>query len=241
MMNKQRMLSAMMLGIALNITTPNCTTQTMLSVSAKPNPTKTMYTTTGVNVRVKPSAKSKKVKTLKMNTKVVVVKKHKNGWSKIKLKGKYRYICSKYLSKKKVKYVDMDTPSNNSFKSYMSYKCITNRSSKQYKFQQECYTGYYGIRMKDGRYCIAVGSYYTTKIGKKIDLVMENGAIIKCILADCKANAHTDSTNRQNPNGSIAEFIVDMNSLNRTAKRMGDVSYCSEKFKGEIKKIRVYK
>ena len=241
MMNKQRMLSAMMLGIALNMTTPNCTTQTMLSVSAKPNPTKTMYTTTGVNVRVKPSAKSKKVKTLKMNTKVVVVKKHKNGWSKIKLKGKYRYICSKYLSKKKVKYVDMDTPSNNSFKSYMSYKCITNRSSKQYKFQQECYTGNYGIRMKDGRYCIAVGSYYTTKIGKKIDLVMENGAIIKCILADCKANAHTDSTNRQNPNGSIAEFIVDMNSLNRTAKRMGDVSYCSEKFKGEIKKIRVYK
>lgn len=46
-MIKQRMLSAMMLGIALNMTTPNCTTQTMLSVSAKPNPTKTMYTTTG--------------------------------------------------------------------------------------------------------------------------------------------------------------------------------------------------
>lgn len=241
MMNKQRMLSAMMLGIALNITTPNCTTQTMLSVSAKPNPTKTMYTTTGVNVRVKPSAKSKKVKTLKMNTKVVVVKKHKNGWSKIKLKGKYRYICSKYLSKKKVKYVDMDTPSNNSFKSYMSYKCITNRSSKQYKFQQECYTGNYGIRMKDGRYCIAVGSYYTTKIGKKIDLVMENGVIIKCILADCKANAHTDSTNRQNPNGSIVEFIVDMNSLHSKSRRMGDLSYCNKKFKGEIKKIRVYK
>ena len=241
MMNKQRMLSAMMLGIALNITTPNCTTQTMLSVSAKPNPTKTMYTTTGVNVRVKPSAKSKKVKTLKMNTKVVVVKKHKNGWSKIKLKGKYRYICSKYLSKKKVKYVDMSTPSKNGFKSYMSYKCITNTGSKQYKLQQSCYTGNYGIRMKDGRYCIAVGSYYTTKIGTKIDLIMKNGATIKCILADCKADAHTDSTNRQNPNGSIAEFIVDMNSLNRTAKRMGDISYCSEKFKGEIKKIRVYK
>ena len=241
MINKQRMLSAMMFGIALNMTTPYCTTQTMLSVSAvKPNPTKVMYTTTSVNVRVKPTVKSKKVKTLKMNTKVKVVKKSKK-WTKIKLKGKYRYICSKYLSKKKVKYVDMDTPSNNSFKSYMSYKCITNRSSKQYKFQQKCYTGNYGIRMKDGRYCIAVGSYYTTKIGKKIDLVMENGAIIKCILADCKANAHTDSTNRQNPNGSIAEFIVDMNSLNRTAKRMGDVSYCSEKFKGEIKKIRVYK
>ena len=78
----------------------------------------------------------------------------------IKLKGKYRYVCSKYLSKKKVKYVDMDTPSNNSFKSYMSYKCITNRSSKQYKFQQECYTGNYGIRMKDGRYCIYLSSFF---------------------------------------------------------------------------------
>ena len=241
-MIKQRMLSAMMLGIALNIITPNCTTQTMLSISAKPNPTKTktMYTTTRVNVRVKPTVKSRKVKTLDMNTKVKVVKMSKK-WTKIKFKGKYRYICSKYLSKKKVNYVDMDTPSNNSFKSYMSYKCITNTGSKQYKLQQSCYTGNYGIRMKDGRYCIAVGSYYTTKIGTKIDLIMKNGATIKCILADCKADAHTDSTNRQNPNGSIAEFIVDMNSLNRTAKRMGDISYCSEKFKGEIKKIRVYK
>lgn len=238
-MIKQRMLSAMMLVIALNTT--HCTTQTMLSVSAKSNPTKIMYTTTGVNVRAKPSVKSKKVRTLKMNTKVVVVKKHKNGWTKIKLKGKDRYIYSKYLSKNKVKYTNMSTPSQNGFKSYMSYKCITDTSSKQYSLQKSCYTGDYGIRMKDGRYCVAVGSYYTTKIGTKIDLIMENGATIKCILADCKADAHTDSTNRQNPNGSIAEFIVDMNSLDKTAKRMGDISYCSEKFKGEIKKIRVYK
>lgn len=99
-MIKQRMLSAMGVIIALNIITQNCTTQQTMLVSAKPNHTK-MYTTTNVNVRVKPSAKSKKVKTLKPNTRVVVVKKLKNGWTKIKLKGKYRYLCSKYLSKKK--------------------------------------------------------------------------------------------------------------------------------------------
>ena len=101
MIKKQRMLSAMILVIALNITQHNCTTQTMLSVSAKSKPKTIMYTTTRVNVRTKPTVKSKKIKTLNMNTKVVVVKKCKNGWSKIKFKGKYRYICSEYLSKKK--------------------------------------------------------------------------------------------------------------------------------------------
>lgn len=239
-MIKQRMLSAMMLVVALNTTNiHNCTTQTML-VNAAKKP-KIMYTTTRVNIRTKPTTKSKIVRTVKTNRKIKVVKKLDNGWTKIIFKGKKRYINSKYLSKMKQKYMDMDVPSNNSFKSYMSYRCITNTGSNQYKFQQKCYTGNYGIRMNGERYCIAVGSYYTTKIGTKIDLVMQNGAIIKCILADCKANAHTDSTNRQNPNGSIAEFIVDMNELNSTAKYMGDISYCNKDLKGEIKKMRVYK
>ncbi len=106
-------------------------------------------------------------------------------------------------------YNDMETPLNNSFKSYMSYKCIKDKSSKQYKFQQKSETGDYGIRVVKDRFCIAIGSYYTTKIGKKVDLIMKNGKIIKCILGDCKNDKDTDKSNRQNKNGSIVEFIVD--------------------------------
>jgi hypothetical protein len=138
-------------------------------------------------------------------------------------------------------YTTMPTPSNNSFKAYMSYRAITSTNSPQYKLQQRAYTGNYGIRMVDDRYCIAVGSYYTTKIGTKIDVLMENGTVIKCVLADCKANKHTDSTNRANPNGGIVEFIVDINNLDSTCRRMGDMSYVSSGgLKGEVQYIRVY-
>lgn len=239
-MVKQRMLSVVMLVTALNTTniTQNYMTQATFVDAA--NTPKVMYTTTRVNVRTKPTIKSKIIKTIKTNKKIKVIKKLDNGWSKIVFRGKKRYIYSKYLCRTKQKYIDMDVPSKNGFKSYMSYNCITDTSSNQYSFQQNCYTGEYGIRMKDERYCIAVGSYYTTKIGTKIDLIMQNGSTVKCILADCKADIHTDNTNRQNPNGSIVEFIVDMDSLNHTAKYMGDISYCNKQLKGEIEKIRVY-
>ncbi|WP_343209853.1 hypothetical protein [Anaerolentibacter hominis] len=137
-------------------------------------------------------------------------------------------------------FTDYAVPRNSSFKSYMSYRAISNKRSKQYKLQMKAETGKYGIRTVDDRYCIALGSYYTTKVGTKVDLIMKNGAVIECILADCKANRHTDKTNRQTADGSVVEFVVDTRNLHRKAKKMGDMSYCSDDFKGRIKEIRVY-
>lgn len=129
---------------------------------------------------------------------------------------------------------------NNSFKSYMSYKAITNKSSLQYKLQQKAYTGEYGIRMVEGRYCIALGSYYSENIGTKIDLIMANGSILPCILGDQKADQHTDAQNIRARDGSVVEFIIDKKSLHKTARQMGDISYADAKFSGEILEIRVY-
>jgi hypothetical protein len=143
-------------------------------------------------------------------------------------------------------YSDYDTPSNDSFKSYMDYRTITDKTSEQYKLQQEqAYTEWHGIRMVDDRYCVAVGSYYTTTIGQKIDVILENGNVIPCIVADLKKDIHTDSTNRQNPNGSIVEFIVDCDVLNQKIQKSGDISYFEKVFgtnlfSGEIDIIRVY-
>lgn len=159
--------------------------------------------------------------------------------SKIKYGNKVYYVKNAALTKKKP-YVDKGVP-NNSFKSYMSYKAITNRSSAQYKLQKNATTGKYGIRTVNGRYCVALGSYYTTKIGTNVDLIMKDGRVIKCIIGDCKANRDTDSTNRKtNSNGCISEFIVDMKYLNKNAKKMGDMSYCNGLFRQRIKKIRIY-
>ena len=41
-------------------------------------------------------------------------------------------------------------------------------------------------------------------------------------------------------NGCLTEFIVDSSTLNRNAKRMGDISYCNEDWDSRVEKIRVY-
>lgn len=142
-------------------------------------------------------------------------------------------------TKKQSNYVNGDVP-DNTIKSYMDYRTITSTNSKQYKLQKSlAYTDSNGLRMVNGRYCVVVGSYYTTTIGQYIDIELENGKIIKGILADCKADIHTDSTNRINPNGSVVEFVVDVNTLDSTAKKMGDISYING-WNSKVVNIRVY-
>lgn len=137
-------------------------------------------------------------------------------------------------------FIKYDTPNNDSFKSYMDYRTLSDKTSLQYDLQQQAYTDSTGIRMVDNRYLIAVGSYYTTEIGSYLDVIMNNGTVIQCILGDVKNDKHTDSTNRQNPNGSVIEFIVDIDVINLTVKKQGDISYADEDFKGEIDYIYVY-
>lgn len=133
-------------------------------------------------------------------------------------------------------------PSNSGFKSYMSYKSITSKSSYQYKLQsQYAYTGNYGIRQVNGRYCIAIGTFSTASVGTYVDLILENGTVIPCIVGDFKAPVHTDSSNIVTlHNGCVSEFIVDINNLHSTAKRMGNVSYCEDSWKSPVKEMKVY-
>lgn len=137
-------------------------------------------------------------------------------------------------------YVNCDVPSNNTIKSYMDYRTITLTNSRQYKLQKSlAYTDSNGLRMVNGRYCVAVGSYYTTTIGQYIDIELENGEIIKGVLADCKADKDTDSTNKMHPDGSVVEFVVDVNVLDNTAKKMGDISYING-WDSKVVNIKVY-
>ena len=136
---------------------------------------------------------------------------------------------------------EKDVPPNNSFKSYMDADTITSRNTDQYKLKAKYIIDEQtGIWTVDERYCIAVGSYYTKSIGTYIDVVMENGSTLHCILGECKRNRDTDYTNRQNPNGSVVEFIVNTSSIPSMVRKMGNCSYECEEMKGEIESIIVY-
>lgn len=188
------------------------------------------------NSRKKASAKKNAKKVSKKSRKKSASKKAKNTKKKSSKKGK----AARKKKSSKERYTVYGTPSHNSFKSYMSYRAVSS-SSAQGKLQAKAKTdAKTGIRKVDGRYCVALGSYYCSKIGTKFDLVMSNGSVVKCILGDQKANRDTDAKNQKTSDGSIAEFLVDMNKLPSKVKTMGDVSYADKDLKGNIAKIRVY-
>jgi len=133
-------------------------------------------------------------------------------------------------------------PQNSGFKSYMDYRCITSPSSNQYKLQYEyAYTGTYGIRMVDNRFCIAVGSAFRSQIGQCMDLILQNGTIIPCVMADLKADIHTDATNVVTlHNGCVSEFVVTTEELDSYVKLRGDISACTSEWESPVVQIKLY-
>ena len=204
-----------------------------------------IYAKTTVNIRIQPNTNSKIIGQVNWNNKVRVIRKVNKEWYKIKYKKKYRYVHSDYFRKNKAKYKEYSSPSSNTFKSFEDADCISNSTKLgQGRLKKKYHLDYSsGVWMVGDRYCIAIGSYYTKTIGKKIDVVLKHKGkthILKCITADCKADKDTVSEHRIHKDGSVVEFVVNTSSLPKKAKVMGDISYAGKKFKGKISKIRVY-
>lgn len=196
-----------------------------------------VWTKTNTDIKIEPSVMGETIGNYHWNIEIPVTY-IDNDWAKIQ--GTEHYVQRDFISETPIDFIDRDVPSNNSIKSYMDYRFITSKSSDQYKLQEAlAYTGDNGLRMVNGRYCIAVGSYYTTTIGQYLDIELENGKIIKAILADCKADIHTDATNRMNPNGSVIEFVVETENLDNFARKMGDISYVNG-WNSKVVNIRIY-
>lgn len=135
-----------------------------------------------------------------------------------------------------ITYTPMDVPNiNSSFKSWMDYKTVTNKQSNQYKYITQYgwvdNQGFvrangdleYGIT--DDYYLIALGSYYGTTIGTKYRITTDTGNVFYGVLADCKADIHTDSSNRYNTwSNNVVEFIVDSKILNKDVKLHGSAN-----------------
>lgn len=129
----------------------------------------------------------------------------------------------------------------NGFKSYMPYNCITDSASNQYALQNIAYTGDYGIRMVDGRYCVAIGTALSADVGTYIDIVLENETIIPCIVGDIKDNKHTLQDNLTTAaNGCVSEFIVDNNNLIYNIRSSGNISSANQLWNSPVNKFIVY-
>lgn len=228
------------LSVLLAVSIPICMNPELISA-------KTMYTTDSVNIRSRPSIKSKILDTYEWNKKVKVIEIYNNEWVVISYKKKKCYMASDYLCKTKKKYRKYSVSQNSGFKSYEDADCLTdNTELPQGKLKQKYTLDKSGVYKVGNRYCIALGSFYSTKVGTKIDLVLKHKGktkILKCILADCKADKDTNSTGQYHMvDGSVVEFVVNTTKLPKKASYiMGDISYAAKKFKGIITGIRVYK
>ncbi len=129
-------------------------------------------------------------------------------------------------------------------KTYAYYTAVTARRSPQYKLlhSDACYTDpETGIRMVDGYYCVALGSYYGTKIGTKYKITLDdNGTLrtINVILCDQKSNRHTDANHQYARNNSdIVEFYVEKRRIPKGIR--GDYGRL-EQFRGNVVAIEQY-
>jgi len=113
------------------------------------------------------------------------------------------------------------------FKSWMDWRAITSRSSRQWRLQQIAYTCDNGLRRVDGLYMIALGTYFLHYgVGDVFEITLSSDLVFRAVVGDVKSDAHTDPTNRFHlTDGSVVEFIVDRNNMPEQARRMGDMSF----------------
>ena len=149
------------------------------------------------------------------------------------------------------------------FKALESYTALSSKSSRQYALQQlpDCITDEDGFRRINGRYLIAVGYgilniYPPIKregivacVGQYIDVILENGTVIKAIVGDAKAPQHTDDGSEEiftsvTDNWCCSEFIVDWNHMDSpagaAAKRAGNASKRDPSWNSKVVKFKMY-
>lgn len=131
-----------------------------------------------------------------------------------------------------------------SFKSYMSYKAITNKKSLQYKMQQEAWTDENGLRRYGDAYMVAMGTFYANSCGEYFEITLESGESFTVVTGDIKSDSHTDDRNMYSPvyidgemkYANILEFIVDTSVMSRSVRRSGNIGTI-DRFGGQIKTI----
>lgn len=151
-------------------------------------------------------------------------------------------IVTKSEAEPEIELVSYDIPTGDtSFHGYMDYACITDINSLQYQLQLNCWTDSQGIRRQGDDVCIALGSYYGTEIGTRYLITTDMGNSFTAVLADCKADIHTDYNNQYRDTGNgfknVVEFIVDTYALDPDVMSSGNIGTYSN-YSGNIVSIQ---
>ena len=124
-------------------------------------------------------------------------------------------------------------------KAYENYSAITNTLTPHYALEQVAHTDDHGFRIYDNRYLIAIGTYFKAPVGTYIDVELQNGVIIPCIVGDIKADVDTEENNVYSLScGCATEFIVDGWKIDPFTT--GDVSSVYEEWDSPVIHIIVY-
>ena len=107
---------------------------------------------------------------------------------------------------------DIAVCSTSSTKSFMSYKAITNKASRQYHFIQQ----HMGVDQtsgllydKAGFIGVALGSSFGS-IGTRYYFTLDTGVVIPVVKVEEKADRHTRNGCEHLIDGSVLEFVIDM-------------------------------
>ena len=147
-------------------------------------------------------------------------------------------ISSQTVNAISTQYETLNVPTNVStyWKTWMDYKCITSKSSPQYKLLRNDWIyidsegfvraiGESDFGINDDYYVIALGSYYGSKIGTKYRITTDTGNVFYGILGDQKSDRHTNKTHQYTVgHNDMIEFLVNTKTLNKTVKKMGNAN-----------------
>lgn len=140
-------------------------------------------------------------------------------------------------------YIEYDLPDksfDSSFKAYMDYRTISDKTSAQWEIQQSAWTDEQGFRRVENNYCVAIGTYYSQECGSRFKITLDADVEFTVIVADIKNPIHTDDMNMyvpiSNTQINIVEFVVDTDVMDESILQLGSVSELG--FKGNIKKIQ---
>lgn len=228
--------------IVLDITSPKITTEKTISVEVKKDRAKMTISKVEYIIEEKKEdvAVNVEEKTQDANTELSPEVEEKDFQSDQTIAVENQTQNIQHEEIKGDNFSDIIIPPTTGFKSYMSYTAITKKTSPQYALQQLCVTDAFGLRKFNDRYVIAVGTGVGGQVGTCVDLILENGTIIPCVIGEYKAAQHTDVTNLISGNGCVSEFLIDNNSLYGPAKKAGDISACCPEWASRVVIIRRY-
>ena len=116
----------------------------------------------------------------------------------------------------------------------MDGKKITDTTSDAYAQIKKLYVedGHY----TDGEYlAVAMSSFYGS-VGDRFKVTLSSGEVLKLIMADTKKDEHVNDDYSHITDGSVIEFVVDIETLNPQAVKEGSLDCL---YRGSITKIEI--